>query len=410
MKAIKAIIPIVAVFLLCGCDDKVEPNELAYVVAIGVDKFDSGVDYEYTIQVTNPIAIRDLSENGSSGDDMISNISVVAPSVFAAVNIANHSYSKRLSLAHTKLVAISEEIAETEDLQEFCQTLARSLEFRPYTYMSITECSAKEYLENIKLTNEVNPVQYYSSIFDSDFSSHIPKTSIRNFYINSMTPEKNSVLPLSNIKAEYGDTKINLNGFEYLMKDYLAGEVEAVGKEVTQNCGMAVFKGGKMVAKAGMVEAEIYNLLMGDFAQSEITFYDKNEPKKPVTLILSERKKPKIRVELPSDAPRVYIRLFLDAEIRAVSVGNLIEKNTNQFEEQIERDIKNTIEEFLYKTATEYESDIIGFGSYAKRYFKDFDEFTKFDWQEKYKNAEFLCEVDFKLKRGGLINREGNKA
>ena len=115
-----SILTVLAAFLLCGCKSAVEPNDLAYVVAVGIDDAD-GADYDFTLQIANPQAISGGSseEGGEGGRETVTDITITAPTVFSAVNIANHLYSKQLSLAHTKLIAVSEELARGEGLSEF---------------------------------------------------------------------------------------------------------------------------------------------------------------------------------------------------------------------------------------------------------------------------------------------------
>ena len=119
-----------------------------------------------------------------------------------------------------------EELARGEGLSEFGELIARSEEIRPNTYLSVTSCAAKDYLAAIKPTNEVNPVQYYQVIFDSDYTGFIPHNPSQDFYAKNMSAACENVLPLSGIKSD-GEAGIFTDNFEYMTKNYFAGEVEA---------------------------------------------------------------------------------------------------------------------------------------------------------------------------------------
>ncbi len=183
----KAILLIICGILLTGCSTSVESNDLAYVVAIGIDKAKEEKLYDFTLQIANPQAISGGSDEkgGEGGKKTVSNLTLTAPNIYSAVNLANHIYSKNVSLAHTKLIIVSEEIARSEGLMQMGETIARNEEIRPSTYLSVVKKEAKEYLENIKPTNEVNPVKYYEVIYESEYSGFIPKHSCRDFYIRS---------------------------------------------------------------------------------------------------------------------------------------------------------------------------------------------------------------------------------
>ena len=157
----KALILAICGVILSGCTRSVEPNDLAYVVAIGIDTADKPELYDFTLQIANPQAISGGSnqEGGEGGKETVSNLTITAPNIYSAVNIANHIYSKNVSLAHTKLIVVCEEIARTEGLAGLGETIARNEEIRPNTYLSVVKKEAKDYLKEIKPTNEVNPVK-----------------------------------------------------------------------------------------------------------------------------------------------------------------------------------------------------------------------------------------------------------
>ena len=406
----KRILLLMCALLLTGCSRSAEPNELAYIVAIGIDKGEKTRTYDVTLQIANPMAISGGSkeEGGEGGKKTLSNLTVTASTIFSAVNIANHLYSKELSLAHTKLIVFGEEIARGEGLTSFSETIARSEEIRPNTFMTVVRGKAKEYLGEIKPTNEVNPVQYYEVIYESDDNGFIANNPCQDFYAYEMSPERENVLPLSAVieeKEDEGTLKNDYDGFEYMSNDYIAGEIEIDGDIKTQTCGMAIFRDGKMIAEAGAVETELYNILTGNYVKSEITYYDKNAPEIPIAVVQSQQRMPDISVDISKNVPKAKVKLYLEADLRTVSQDYIVEQEMDNFEEQVEKEIAISAEEFLKKTATEYKSDIVGFGRFIKHKFKSFDEFEMYNWQERYPLTEFDVEVDFHLRRSGLINR-----
>lgn len=399
---------IILVLSLSGCSKPVEPNELAYVVAVGIDRGEESENYKYTLQIADPMVISGGSgeEGGKDSDKTVFTASVAAPSVFSAVNILNHMYSKQITLSHTKLVAICADIAEKDGIRTISETVTRSEEIRPNTHMTIVKGEASEYLKNVKPKNEVNPVKYYEDLYNSYYRGYIPKVRTMDFYSYDLSNEKENVLPLSAVASENPSDSSELEGFEHMMKDYIAGEIEEKSEVKAQTLGMAIFLDDKMIAEAGAVETELYNIITGDYDRSEITYLDSKDPAIPVTVLQSQEKKPEIDVEIGTDAPIINVTLYLEGDLRTVSQAYLVEQELDNLEEQIKSEIKTAVDRFLAKTVTEYKSDIIGFGSYAKRHFKSFDDFTAYNWKEKYQNASFNTEIEFHLRRSGLINRK----
>lgn len=395
-----------AVLLLCGCSAAVEPSELAYVVAIGIDKSSEENSYEITLQIANPSSISGGSseEGGKGGEDTISEITVRAPSIFSAVNVANNLNSKQITLAHTALIAFGEEIAR-DGVESFIDTIRRSEQLRPNTNLCVVLGSAKEYLSEIKPTNEVNPVMYYKMIYDADYTGYIPKTFTKSFYVNSICSCGDMALPISAVKKEDTQEDIIYEGFEYLADRYLAGRVDAQSEEKTQSYGMAVFADGRMIGVGNAIDTEMYNILIGRYEQNEVTYKDEKNPDMPITVVQGQSKKPKIKIKVEEDKPIIYISVDIEADLRSVSENYYIEEDVENFNKNAADSIKQTMDAFLYKTAREYKSDILNLSRYAKRQFKTYEEFEAYNWQDKYENAEFVTQVKFHTRRSGMISR-----
>ena len=50
-------------------------------------------------------------------------------------------------------------------------------------------------------------------------------------------------------------------------------------------------------------------------------------------------------------------------------------------------------------------ADIVGFGSFAKRNFMDEKAFSDYGWKEKYPHCQIDVNVDFEVRRTGLVVR-----
>ena len=152
MKYLKIIFLFISFSLLCSCSDAEEPDALGYVVALGIDKAEKEeAKYDITIQFANPVTISGgaSQEGGKGGKESIKNITVTAPSIYSAVNVANHIVSKVFTLSHTKVVVFSEEIAKA-GIKDILETIGRSSDIRPNTYFTVCKSSAKDFLESVQ--------------------------------------------------------------------------------------------------------------------------------------------------------------------------------------------------------------------------------------------------------------------
>lgn len=436
-----------------GCYDLKEPNDIAYVVALGIDTADEEGVYEYTIQFakTGQISGGAAEEGIKEGNNKVETIIVKSPTVYSGINIANQIVSKSFTLAHTKLIVMSDSVARA-GVRDLFDTFGRNSDIRPNVFLAVSNGKAKEYLSEVKPVVETNPVTYYELIYEAESGGYVPRIQIKDFYFQLDALDKQNVLPLAGVNTvnkqqaeaedspngtpeggtaekseanteEEGDkelfsekenqehTELNKSGFNFLMKAYTAGSIDAYKKNASEVMGMAVFKGDKMIGYMSGVESTLYNMLIGRFESNYTSFYNKNTPKVPVTILLEQDKKPRKTVDLTGEKPQINVTVFLEGQLISESVAQPIESNIKEMESQVEEATQRALEDFLYRTSQEFDSDIIGFGEVVKMKFLTYKTFEDYDWYSRYANSEFNVSVNFRLRRAGFIdlNGEGEK-
>lgn len=400
---------LIAALPLSGCTDATEPDTLGYIVALGVDKAQTEeAKFDITLQFANPTKISGgaSEEGGKGGKDSIENITVTAPSIYTAVNIANHIVSKTFTLSHTKLVVFSEEISR-QGLEDLLETIGRSSDIRPNTYFAVSKCPAKDFLEAVNPETEVNPVRYYTMIFENDYSGFIPQNFSQDFYFYSSSEEKSTVLPLCSVSKKKGTDNFSDTGYQYKVENYEAGQIP-VDKKETEVMGMAIFDKDKMFGEMGDIETEIYNILTGQYKSSYASYFYSQTPGDPITVMQHQNRKPKIRVDTSGEIPKISLNVYLEADFYSSSPEVAVEDHLEEFSNEVSVEIQRQIEKFLVKTQ-ELGTDIVGFGSYAKRNFPDVKSFSEYKWKEKYVNAQIDINVNFEVRRTGLVVRSEEK-
>lgn len=455
MKIIKILGTLILLLSFSGCYDANEPNDYAYVIAIGIDKAKEENEYEISIQFAKPAQISGSgSEEGGSGGETLGLVTVEAPTIYSGINIANNIVSKRFQLSHTKIIVISEEIAK-KGINNIIDTIVRSSDLRPNMYITVAKEGAKEYLASVEPEMEINPVKYYQLIFENKSSEFVPKSVSQNIYFYINSSERDVVLPMvseskegekkleateeksseggggesggegqsggkgqksegnqsqmENIELPKTNAKINYGGFEYLMKEYVAGNVTANKKNKSEAMGMAVFSGDKMIGEMNDIEAELYNIMNGKFIHDYATFYNEKFPDKPIVMTIRQYKPPAIDVKTSGENPKISVKVSMEGSLISVGGEYLVEEDIYNYEKEVEGYIKEDLAKFLNKTSREFGTDILGFGSYAKKNFLNYNQFEEYDWNSAYKRAEFETEVDFTIRRTGLIVKNNKK-
>lgn len=463
MKIIKYFIPFCAAFMLSGCFGS-EPNDVAYVSALGIDTGLQG-NYDITIQFARPTQISGgaSEEGGKGGEEIVENIQVEAPDIYSAVNIANHLISKKFSLSHMKLIVFSREAAQN-GIKDIMETVSRSNEMRPDIITAVSRETANSYLENLKPIVEVNPAKYYQLIFEKNNSGGIPKMNGITSMNYLVSNQRDIVMPLTGVakangegqnsqgqesseegsggsqsgnnsdgsqsggssggsqsgsgssqseeenkpgKTIDGDVPITENGFQYKNRDYKAGEIKMINDDKSEALGMAVFKGDKLIVEMSENEADIYNILIGDYKDNYTSFFSQETPEKAVTVEMSQRRKPVYKIDKKNK--KVKISLYLEGDFYSLPYDYEVEDEVDKFERSCAKEISKRCKEFIVLMRDEYNSDVLGFGEKAKGCFWNMDGYNEYNWKEKFKEYDVEVTTAFKIRHSGITYRERKK-
>lgn len=431
-------------FSLTGCAGK-EPNEIAYVVALGIDSGEND-NYDITIQYANTTQISGGSseEGGKNGSQIVENITVEAPTIYAAIGLANHIVSKTFSLSHAKLIVFSSEVAE-KGLNDIVETFIRSEELRPDVNIAVALDGAGKYLQAVDPVMEVNPAKYYQMVFDKNVLIGIPDGAAKNFFFGIKTEDYDCLLPLAGVingkeessggqsqssesggssgQSEGGsegggssegdsETKndkqkeapLNNDNFEYKMKDYIAGQASIEQKNKSESMGSAIFSKDKMIGTLGSIETEMFKLLLGDYHYSYITLFNEQDPDSPITIRAVQERRTKYKMDC--DNKTVDVELFLEGDIYSLPADYNIEADIVNFENNSKKYIENSCKQFMTEFINKYDSDIFRLKEKAKREFMTNKEYNEYKENVDLKEYTINVKVNFKIRRTGLIVRE----
>lgn len=225
------IIVIFCAIIFSGYLHEQDLDDLAYVIAIGIDVGDND-NLEITFQVSIPSENGSNSSSNSSSSSSSSsqnessdtlNKTIECKSINSGLDLANNVISKRVDLSHCKFVVFSQEIA-SYGIYEYIYTLENDLELRSNCNIIVSTSDAKEFLESSNPILENSTAKYYEII--STASKYTGYTS--NITLNSV---------YTSISDTFGETCTILGHIQ---------EEENEAPEILLS-GLAVFKGDKMV-------------------------------------------------------------------------------------------------------------------------------------------------------------------
>jgi len=401
--------------LLTSCYDAREVDDLGFVIALGLDKGKTNV-LRLTLQIAKPESGND---SGSSGGNLpYEQFSVEAPAIFSGLNMINTFASKQISLTHLKVVVFSSELAR-EGLKPYLNAMLRGKEFRPNMPIVVARNTAEEYLQSVDPKLVINTAKYYELVFQSyKYTGSIPKVEFHDFYLASKSPCRNPVAILGDAGKFQSAEEFDIKNSTYMDHqrsmpfegDFFAGDIPALGGARAENVGLAAFAGDKMVGELDGTNTTMYLLCTGDYVHAYWTFPDPLAEGEYVLMDVKQSRKPRHRVDIVDGKPRIDIMLNLEGDLVAVQSDIDYETGENALvlESAAETYIKDHVQKFLDKTVNEFQSDICGFGAYARALFMTWAEWEAYNWHAKYKDATFNLTVNFKVRRPGLILRSGS--
>jgi spore germination protein KC len=399
---------------LSGCYDQREIDDLAYPVAVGLD-VGAADSLRMTLLLASPLTIGgggggESGGGGGGGGDTESEttpiITVDTPSIYSGLDLINNIISKEINLSHAKVIVISKELAQ-KGINEYIQAIQRNREFRPNTFVMVSNDPPDEYLRNTKPVLESNPAKYYELLLGKDYASFYPDVRISEFHNADISDSIEPVAILTGINRKESVDQlgedIKSTGSGRPKGVYEAGNIPVISKLKNVVMGIAAFKNGKMAGTLNGTEATCYQMVTGKYKHSYWSFPDAYDESKLVVMDIIQRNKPSIKAQIRDGKVEVSIVLDLEGDFTSIQSNTAYEDHPQPMEEKASEIIGNEVAAMLRKTTDELDSDICGIGRYVKRRFRTLDEWKSFDWNEIYKSTKFDIKVKLKVRRTGLV-------
>lgn len=394
-------------YILTGCYDANELDDLAYVIAIGVDKGTSK-KLQVTFQIAIPVNIS--GEGSSPGKETSTLLTIDADSVYEAVSLANAQISKEVNLSQNKMVVFSEELAKA-GLEGYINPFVTNKEIRPRTSVVVCKASSREFLSTITPVLETNPARYLDLILSShSYSGYNIGTELVDFYWNEQSPYVEPIAILAEISNSNSENS-------------KSDKDNSPSQEVNENptpkfSGIAVFSGAKMVGELKEDEIIPHRIATNSLQPVNFALPDIKEPNKITTVTLSQNSKCKTKLKLENNIPKINITANIHAQLVTSGSPTDYFENENRYQlaKKIEEELSKLIYSYLNKCCKELKADITGFGKNLRPQYLTLTELEKVDWENIYPNSEFVVNVGVDLNTTQIVtykenvkSRENNK-
>lgn len=383
------LIIVLVVPILGGCWNQKELTDLAFVMAMGVDK---GEDkrYEVSFQLVNPGNVASGQNGGSQQGLPIAVYKASGNTVTEAARQATKTISRRLYYAHTNLLAVSEEVAK-DGILDIIDGFDRDPEFRTTTEIVVTRNTTAEELVSSLTNLDKIPVNKITKELKSteEMLGENMSLDIDNF-IDSLT--SNGKQPVLNGYSVVGDKRSSKRG-DSLQKtetdSFLAAD------------GLAVFRAGKLVGWISGEKARGVVWILNKVKSTAISISWNG--KKNAIVMVPIRSKTKVGVSFKQGRPIINIKVedegWISEANTAVNLNDplIMEKIDIAVEKEIKKQIMASVRE-----AQKFKADIFGFGDLIHRQNPKLWDRIKSDWDEQFANLEVNVKVDSYARKEGI--------
>jgi spore germination protein KC len=389
------------IFLLTGCWDRKELEQMSYTIAIGLDVPDNvNLEEKQAVDVTFQFANPKLNIKGAPGQEENPERNIVtltAPDFVTAKNMANSFVTRQISFSHAKVIVVSEELARTDIFYRFVGSALKEREFRRETSIIVTREKASEFIKKNKPESQIRAHKYYEFIIDRSVETGLVPESTINRLLAITDGDADLFLAIN------GSIGKKNNGHEFKEEDqYLAGSIPKQGGNPVQLIGSAVFKEGKMIAKLTGEETRSA-LILDNTSKVEdmyVSYQDPLNNKYKVACRLKKKTSTKVKVKLRKGPPVINVMVPVEIEVLSTpSMENYAEDLEKQriLKEKIENELKSNLSTLVKKTQNEFKSDPFYWSLYVRPLFSSTKEYEKWDWTDKnypYATVNIMVDVE----------------
>lgn len=386
MKKFLYLILCLTILFTPGCWSKNEINELAFVMAIGIDQ---AADNDYLVSFQ--IALPSAKGGGEGNNNKIENInlSFKTANIREACNQINKTLDRAVFIGQTRLVVYSEAVAR-EGLIPLLDCLGRFYRLRRNVNILVVKGEASDLFQTSPSGNSVLALNLGERIGAINKMGLNEEITVGNFLTKLATGKIQPVIPGVQILAAQGKEI-----------QFPAKQEELAVQE------LAVFQGDRMVGWLNKEETQGYMYTTGKAQQASVKVPYNSDQSFQLQLT-----KPKIskEVEIEADRPVIKLKFKADAEVaEAAAYLDITPERWSEITKDVaakaNQVVQNEIVSAVKTAQGTYHSDIFGFGQLIYRDKPELWQQIEAKWQQEvFPQVKVEVEADITIKRSGITN------
>ncbi|HEX3048604.1 MAG TPA: Ger(x)C family spore germination protein [Bacillota bacterium] len=358
-------------FILPGCWDIREINDLGFVTAVGIDKAKAPNKFNVTVQIANANTASAKSEQGQTQSGVWTGTGE-GPSLFAAIRNLIRISSRRVMWAHNNVIIIGEDLAK-DSIAPVADFFTHNPELRMKTPVVVSRGPAKDY---ITAKAGMETPSGLSFVYFRDYGSLLGETVQSSMLTLSTALANPYVQPL--IAA------VSLKKAEEPPEEGGGKSDSEKESKTIDLAGAAVFRGDKMVGWLTPKETLGLAWIKNQTNNTIVTVIDPTRHNRSVA-VETKGVKAEIMTKMLGTMPQVTMKITGGANI--VEEDGPPSQGLNRVKKQLasllNRHIAGNIKSSLKKIQQEYKSDVIGLAPIVHtEHNREWEKGLKNKWKE----------------------------
>ncbi|MEK3901298.1 MULTISPECIES: Ger(x)C family spore germination protein [unclassified Paenibacillus] len=375
--------------VLPGCWSRKELNDLAVVMAMGIDAAPEG--YAVSAQVLNSGEAR--STKGAAGKSLpILTYKAVGQTVPDALQHMLSTAPRTLYLSHIRVLVLGEKLAR-QGVSDILDFITRNHQLRSDFFLLVAKNSqASDILEINTPFEQIPANSLYSSILVSHKNwAATGKVTLQQFILELERGGSNPIMSGVRLHGDVseGGTVKNIESI--------------VPKTQIIQAGIAIFKKDRLVGWLGENTSKTVNYALNEVSSSngDVTCPDGGK----VGFIVT-RSESSIQTSLnPEGQPEFKLMINVEADLTTIqSTIDLTQpSNIEMIQTEIEDKFKSNMQGSIQNVQQRYASDIFGFGEALHRKYPQVWKAYRGDWDEHFKQVKITSDCRTHIRRIGSI-------
>ncbi|NLP52685.1 Ger(x)C family spore germination protein [Bacillus sp. RO1] len=373
----RKIILLCVIVILNGCVAQKPLEELGLITAMGYDNEDG--------MLKGSIIYYEFDPMHPNNTKMVTTVAHTSKGVRQKENLAS---SRRLVSGQLRVAIYGEELAK-EGIISIIDTLSRDAQVGTMSFLAVSRPKAQDLLRLSQESEDISNAGtfLYELITQNVEGDTLLSPTLHEFMQSYYSEGHDPVLPLLNFK----ENTIVIEGLSLFQDDKVVGELDS-NDSFFLKLLLDPFEAGSIEITLPKEQLKKY-ILTKNNKQAESVFVSLDHLRSDTEIKLQDKK-------VPSYSINITVKTRMQEISENYDLGN--PEAIKKLEEAIGKDMEGHLIQVLEKSK-EMVADPVGFGNYYRAKVGN-ESYSKDEWRELYKDAEFKVNIKVEILRTGVMD------